>query len=688
VVVSYFSKKLKLSFETQCVFSLSIYINILFLKKMRKSDPQSAAVVAQSIGRGVTRSLYRSLLQEARKLDNSTISKVLLPIPRKLQLATGLSAPLYVPNGVKYQDLVKRAFRAHKPGEAGNPVLAFEALNMFRAHQKTVESLIDVATREHNGLVKALEEANPDPSQYWVKPILDPTQQQRLQQERMEEEAAKLRKKALAKGAAGTELGKSNEKIKVGVEAQGLRTPDQEKTIKDLFSRPTAVKKSEALAKLGTVEPQVGMALVAHPLSSAHIDRRVMLIVETNPQMTTGLVLDMFYTFPLSHGSRSFPEVFWGHEVYNGGYQHVDFTMPPTANISILHTLPPPCDTNTTASYNARWLNWALRNARSEEEKGGGLSGGGSSASASAVAHHERFCKPIIRGDGKNIPTLYYSKVEALSYLASIVPGQPRSDLRIYWGSMKWSTTQLTSEIKNGHWIPVNISPKFFAAYPVIRNGPGNTSSSSSSSNPSSSNQQQQHHHIDCFPTENMLSESKQLRTKLLGADIVPPQTFPPDQQVVRRESLWDQMMLALGGEYKTIVGSVNPFVAKQQQQAQQASVTATVPGVPASFAQLESSLDDDDDEHEDHGDDFGDDVVIGGGNIHLRDEQNPGDFVTPSTTSSASASAAAARQKNIEEIEKLAAKKKEKENSNSNSSNDDDKNKTSGGTPPANPSV
>ena len=41
-----------------------------------------------------------------------------------------------------------------------------------------------------------------------------------------------------------------------------------------------------------------------------------------------------------------------------------------------------------------------------------------------------------------------------------------------------------------------------------------------------------------------------------------PPQVFPPTQPMCRREALWDQIMHSLGGEYRQLVGTVNPFAS------------------------------------------------------------------------------------------------------------------------------
>eukprot|EP00658_Telonema_sp_P-2_P050382 TRINITY_DN38418_c0_g1_i2.p1 TRINITY_DN38418_c0_g1~~TRINITY_DN38418_c0_g1_i2.p1 ORF type:complete len:171 (-),score=52.80 TRINITY_DN38418_c0_g1_i2:21-533(-) len=132
----------------------------------------------------------------------------------------------------------------------------------------------------------------------------------------------------------------------------------------------------------------------------------------------------------------------------------------------------------------------------------------------------------------------YYSKAEALPYLATLCPGKPASSLRVFWGAMKWPTTQIKAEVMHGHWIPVTISSSFSTAYPFFA--------------PPTDEQR--------FATEEELVANKDVRIKRSGADVVVPQTFPPNHPMCYRESLWDQVLFALGGEFKDLVGIANPF--------------------------------------------------------------------------------------------------------------------------------
>ncbi|EPY28094.1 hypothetical protein STCU_05304 [Strigomonas culicis] len=255
------------------------------------------------------------------------------------------------------------------------------------------------------------------------------------------------------------------------------------------------------------------------------MDRRVMIVTEKTALLTTALVLDLQFSYPLSRGNSMFPEVFWGHEVLDGGYSQIGFTMPPTAQITILHTLEPPTEANEPQYM--RWLKW-----REEQPKG--------AASANPRKQHLSFCRPLIEGqvldDGTREPTLYLSRMDAIPYLATIVAGQPRSALRVYWGCMRWSTAQIEAEVANGHWMALQVSPSFYRAYTVL------------------------HDEEECFPTVEELRETKAMRVRRYGADISMPQAFPPDQIMRRRECLWDEMLYALGGEFTALVGCSNPF--------------------------------------------------------------------------------------------------------------------------------
>ena len=422
----------------------------------------------------VVRTLYHSLLKEVRALDNRPILKVLFPLPKTLQDSANLSSPLYAPNGPSYEAIVKKAFRQ----DPSLPIsIGFEALNRIKMHNSAVAPQLADVTKDHAPILGALTTAAPRTSAYRAAPLFN------------EAPAAPVR------------------------------------------SKPVKVDKhSKAVLKMEpSVDLKVGMCLIAHPLSSAHVDRRVMLITEMNPHVTTAVVLDMVYTTPLSHGNPMFPEVFWGHGVSNGGYCHVDYTMPPTANVAILHTLEPPVVAE--GGKDSTWSSW-VKGKPAEKP-----------ITSDPARHHQLLCTPIIPGatlpNGTVEPTLYYSKAEALPYLATLCPGKPSSSLRVFWGAMKWPTTQIKAEVVHGHWIPVTISSSFSAAYPFFA--------------PPTAGEQR-------FATEEELVANRDGRIKRSGADVVVPQTFPPNHPMCYRESLWDQVLFALGGEFKELVGIANPF--------------------------------------------------------------------------------------------------------------------------------
>ncbi len=467
----------------------------------------------------VVRSLYRSLLREVRKLDNSVVTKVMFPLPKTLQAVANTHCPLYIPNGKKYSDVVRATF---KKTEGANLNLAFDALHRLRRHNEEVLEKMPLIVKDRSPLMAAM------------------------------------------KGAASEAYFASSIPI---AEEPTLRVGQRDKENK-LRATEIVVKKSR------TFDVQVGMGLIAHPLSSAHVDRRVMLVVEKTPVATTALVLDMLYSYPLSQGNPVFPEVFWGHDVYNGGYSHVDFTMPPTAHVSVLHTLSPPSVSKVSADTTA-WFQWARQAAV-----------GGKAANSKPLDPPEQLCTPVIPGrtvNGVDIPTLYYSRVEALPYLAQLAPGHPRSSVKVFWGCMKWPTSQICQEVANGHWIPVNLSPQFFCAYPLV---------------PPSGKKKAVTTIDQRFPTVAELEEARQSRLRHLGADVVPPQVFPPDQPLCRRETLWDQILYAMGGEFTELVGCANPFTSPQDA----ARIRSMDHIVDEIRKQLPDADEDDDDEDGDDG--------------------------------------------------------------------------------------
>ncbi|CCW62231.1 unnamed protein product [Phytomonas sp. EM1] len=427
----------------------------------------------------VTRSLYRSLFREVSRLDADPLAKILFPCTPDLQEWIGLSRMLYVPNSKSYVEALRHAFR--DLSRAPNINLAFSTLNRLRVHQENVKSKLPLILKDRKSVLESLaKEAPKQKKLFRAEPLIKTDE---------------------VCSAACYVPAKPNAPGRVVLRAQ----PEME-------------------LKEGTV-------LVAHPLSSTHIDRRVLMITERTPFMTSGVVLDLQYGFPLSKGNTMFPEVFWGHDVYDGGFHQIGFTMPPTAQIVLLHTLEPPKEpSEDTASSRGSWLSWRQSSVPAEKQ-------------LALKRQHEVFCRPLIHGsvldNGEKEPTLYISKAEALPYLAEIAAGQPRSALRIYWGNMRWPTGQVEAEVSNGHWIPVKVSPSFFRSYEL----------STSTAPP------------ERLPSGEELREARRLREKRYGADITFPQVFPAEQVVRQREFLWDEIMYALGEEYAALVGILNPFV-------------------------------------------------------------------------------------------------------------------------------
>lgn len=212
---------------------------------------------------------------------------------------------------------------------------------------------------------------------------------------------------------------------------------------------------------------------------------------------------------------------------------------------------------------------------------------GGAGVEPTAEQFHEMLCTPLIRGkvreDGVSEPTLYCSRIEALPYLSNLAAGMPRSAVRLYWGCMRWPTKQIDAEVANGHWVPVQISPSFFSAYPLKEK----------SAVLSSHARRRALHAEDRFPTVQEMEESKLNRRRYGGA--MPPQLFPPDQPMCHREPLWDEILFALGGEYRDLVGCYNPFAEKRGEPIARAPPVEVVVEEEGSHTQQQPShLDDD----------------------------------------------------------------------------------------------
>ncbi|KAK7195036.1 hypothetical protein NESM_000426400 [Novymonas esmeraldas] len=492
----------------------------------------AASAALPTVSPAVVRSLYRSLYREVSRLDKEPVLKVLFPCNKELQAVLGASGPLHVPGGRRYTDVLGDVFRDTSRGPRVK--LAFDTLNRLRAHYENVKAKLPSMDKDRARMLAALR----SPA---------------VVQRRRDLFRAQLVTPAAAAGPRYVPA------------APGV---------------PTRVVLREARHSLDLGE---GTLLLAHPLSSAHVDRRVMLITESTPVLTSAVVLDLQFTYPLSRGNPMFPEVFWGHDVYDGGFSQIGFTMPPTAQVAVLHTLEPRTAVDgdgggaaAAASSVMSWLKW---------KECPSASGAGTSHTAAAAASprrcspeaarkHSLFCHPLVAGggldDGTSEPTLYLSKVEALPYLAELAEGQPRSSLRVYWGNMRWTTSQLEAEVANGHWMAVKASPSFFRAYALSAMSGDDEA--------------------ERFPTAVQIAESRQLRERRHGGDVTAPQVFPPDQMLRRRECLWDEIMFALGGDYASLVGCTNPFTDSPRWSSLQILAPHTSP-LPLSTEAEESEV-------------------------------------------------------------------------------------------------
>lgn len=464
----------------------------------------------------LVRSLYRRLYKELKLLDAQPLVKTLFPCPAELQKEFGIKA-LYVPNSVQYSKVLQNVFRNNK--KKPNIKLGFDILNRIRVHRENLRDRLPI-------IEKSCEDG----------------------------------RKSIQRSVEGPE--KSESKYKFTAEPVLLSSSPSADRCRFPLVLPRGGGSGHLVLENLSVNPIVeGTVLLAHPLSSAHVDRRVMIITERTPVSTTAVVMDLRFTFPLSHGNPMFPEVFWGHDVYDGGFSQIGFTMPPTAQITILHTLKPPAS-SPTASHSEK----AAPTERNEPKKQGSLSGTSSKGdlfgySLEQKKKHEILCHPIIRGNRKGKegeeetdaePTLYVSKVEALPYLASLSYGAKRETVRIFWGSMRWPSSQLDTEVLNGHWIPLRVSSSFFFS--------GKVSNSFSSAAERRGRAGNNCNASSFFPTLAELKEAQRLREKHYGVSASVPQTFPPHQTLRKREYLWDEILYHLGGEYQALIGCNNPF--------------------------------------------------------------------------------------------------------------------------------
>lgn len=463
----------------------------------------------------LVRSLYRRLYKELRLLDSQPLVKTLFPCPAELQREFGLKA-LYVPNSVQYAKVLQNVFRNNK--KKPNIKLGFDILNRIRVHRENLRDRLPVI-----------------------------------------EQYCKEGRKLIQRSVESSE--KSDSKYKFTAEPVLLTpSPSADRCLFPLVL-PRGKNGGPLVLENLSVNPIMeGTVLLAHPLSSAHVDRRVMIVTERTRTATTAVVMDLRFAFPLSHGNPMFPEVFWGHDVYDGGFSQIGFTMPPTAQITILHTLEPwlpPVSSSSSENLHSTQF------GASQEKESLFITASKKSrvsCSSDEKKKHNILCHPIIRQSGKGKkgeevagkePTLYVSKVEALPYLATLAYGAPRETVRIFWGNMRWPSSQLDAEVLNGHWIPLRVSPSFFFS--------GKISNSFSSTAERRGRGGDTRSACSFFPTLAEVEETQRLREKHYGVSAALPQTFPPNQTLRKRDSLWDEILYQLGGEYQALIACNNP---------------------------------------------------------------------------------------------------------------------------------
>ena len=352
-----------------------------------------------------------------------------------------------------------------------------------------------------------------------------------------------------------------------------------------------------------------GTILLSHPIANSFLDRRVVMIVGNENNIVTGVVLDLPYNTTITKGNPLFPEAFWGHEIMQGGPYHVEITMPPSAFISVLHTgivSSEDCPDSSMTQPSRNTLE--PRNSLQAYSK-------------RALKSSKLFTEIISGSMEHGNEPLYFSRVESLPKLAQKVLGKPRRNVRVYWGAMYWSTHSLQSEIEDGVWFPVTVSPSFFRPADTEEDTKENASdklghivtpeATSSTRNAKDNVEQKSDLHkaqlnadesntklkIDRyteakkhisqrihslfrrkksnFPTHTEIIGKQEKRYEVQGHDAqrVEP-VFPPEPPMCRREPLWDQIMWSLGGEFRDIVGKTSPIVVEHIRRPSMSAIS------------------------------------------------------------------------------------------------------------------
>ena len=507
--------------------------------------------------------LYRQMMKQAKRLDEDLILKICFPLPEDIATLLRKTSILYKPNSEKYTSLVQQAFRNPLPpslikGEKellNDPYLEYssplDSINNkkwmipfkeleIEDKDKTMMELINLAFKmlesiqKHHQIIAPIYHNTKSKCMYAQSDIKNmlPLPKYTASALSFEEVSAMKKTTFLLDNQSLIESTKHNTNDSISKTDKALVPSVDVVNIIDKGAIKANRGPRKSKNKAGVLP--VGLVLLAHPISSGHQERRTLMVVESNEISTETIMLDVAFNEPISAGHPLIPEIFWGHSLYNGGYYHIEQTLPPSALISVLHTLPPPTSNDTVNDE--------------------------------VLKTHMLYCKPLIQlaNENKAPLTLYHSKAEALSYLSNLAKGKNRDSVQIYWGNNLWPTKKLMNYIKLGHYWPVSISPSFFNAYTdsqevelSLRQGMENPVAEFA---PVVKNNDQ------FFATEEELSSRIEKRLKNTGKTTIPPEHFRTHNlTVAQREPLWDQIMFAMGGEYTLLSGMDLPIYEKNE---------------------------------------------------------------------------------------------------------------------------
>lgn len=360
-----------------------------------------------------------------------------------------------------------------------------------------------------------------------------------------------------------------------------------------------------------------GTVLLAHPCSHSFTrGSRVLLITKRSCVFTTGISLDAECLHSISEKHPIFPEMFWGHPIRNGGAQKTSTTMPPTPNITVLHTLGiPPASFSLKSKERLREAESACK-CHSRHCEPLILPGHrGQSTQPASISNHlkgkrktldknvlqkKKYVKEKVEEsesvNGSSIsatPTLFMSKVESLPYLATLIAQHDHSGkarnfrstspstvsrraVHVFWGSQRFSTTQLEEDVKAGQWIPVRVSPCFLYAAASFQ--PSGFSSAHPLPFPSEDS-------LCCSPFVSTVDSFSKYRKSHSGSSLPtsevagkrdPLQDYFPSKEMlvemkIKREKEWLSSIATTRREKKISLNSTTTTLAHEEEPTPQA---------------------------------------------------------------------------------------------------------------------